>query len=273
MKVFFDVLLSRLVVAGTVFSILFVGGLYVIGRHIFTTDVDDKNTVSEKSVTVKHDKQPEDSPLVSHPQPNYKESPVEEVSSDDSEPKTVVESSSDSLTTEEVGVDSDSDETDTTNERVSPFGFGPYPEVPDGYPIPVKWHWQWSEEQLTQMEEASSEVLKMRGISFTERLKQHELMTRVGIKLWNEGHRFTGLSSSDQTGLIYPNYEDVIYVKWREIADRDGTVRRYPSDIIGSAGGALSPAQRSGREPLPDWLEVKSMEDGIEPYEFLGINR
>ena len=232
MKVFFDVLLSRLVVAGTVFSVLFVGGLYVIGRHIFATDVDDKNTVSEKSVTVKHDKQPEDSPLVSHPQPNYKESPV-------------VESSSDSLTTEEVGVDSDSDETDTTNERVSPFGFGPYPEVPDGYPIPVKWHWQWSEEQLTQMEEAS-----IAGID--ELLKQHELMTRVGIKLWNEGHRFTGLSSSDQTGLIYPNYENVIYVEWREITDRDGTVRRYPSDIIGSAGGALSLAQRSGRAPLPD---------------------
>ena len=266
MKVFFDVLLSRLVVAVTVFSVLFVGGLYVIGRHIFATDVDDKNTVSEKSVTVKHDKQPEDSPLVSHPQPNYKESPVEEVSSDDSETKTVVESSSDSLTTEEVGVDSDSDETDTTNERVSPFGFGRYPEVPDGYPIPIKWHWQWSEEQLTQMEEAS-----IAGID--ELLKQHELMTRVGIKLWNEGHRFTGLSSNDQTGLIYPNYEDVIYVKWRKIADRDGTVRRYPSDIIGSAGGALSLAQRSGRAPLPDWLEVKSMEDGIGPYEFLGINR
>ena len=272
MKVFFDVLLSRLVVVVTLFSVLFIGGLYLIGRHIFTTDVA-KNTVTEKRVTVKSEGKSTAPSHITHTQPNYEASSVEEIPSDGSETETVVESSSDSLTTQAADGDSKGDEVHTANERVSPFGFGPYPEVPAGYPIPVKWHWQWSEEQLAQMEKASEKMIKMRGISFTERLKEHELMTRVGIKLWNEGHRFIGLSSSDQTGLIYPNYEDVIYVEWREVTGQDGTVRRYPVHIKGSAGGALSPAQRSGREPLPDWIKVKSMEDGIEPYEFLGLNR
>lgn len=264
MKVFFDVLLSRVVAVATLFSVIFIIGLYLIGRHIFTDG--DKSIPSEKNVTVMRVGQPTSSLPVSHSLPNNEATPVEEVASDAPETETVIESLPDPLTTQDADSDSQGDEAHTTDERVSPFGFGPYPEVPAGYPIPVKWHWQWSEEQLTQMAEASRA-----GID--KLLKQHELITRVGIKLWNEGHRFTGLSSNDQTGLIYPNYEDVIYVKWREITDRDGTVRRYPSHIVGSASSALSPAQRVGREPLPDWLEVKSMEDGIRPYEFLGINR
>ena len=265
MKAFFDVLSSRLVIAATLFALLFIGGAYLIGQYRYATDAVE-STTSEKSVTVKSRRKATASTPVRHPQPNYEASPEEKVSSDDSESETEVKSLPDSLTAEEVGFDTKDDQATLTDERVSPFGFGPYPEVPDGYPLSVSW--LQNEEQLAR----SKEICEMYGIDFAEDMKLSELMTRVGIKLWNEGNHFGGLSSEDGTGRIYPNFPDVIYVEWRETTDKDGNVRRYPSSITGSAISALSIAAQQGREPFPDWLEVRSMEDGIDPYEFLGLN-
>ena len=115
--------------------------------------------------------------------------------------------------------------------------------------------------------------LQTRGVSFTEHLKINELMARVGIKLWNEGQHFDGITSSDQTGLIYPNDPDTLYVEWSEMKLPNGEVRRYMSQTIGSAFSGLSIAAQEGREPLPDWIEIRSLEDGIDPYNFLELDR
>lgn len=153
---------------------------------------------------------------------------------------------------------------------VSPFGFGPYPEVPADYPDTVPWH--WSEEFIAKLEKAIEGNLQMRGVSFTEHLKISELMARVAIKLLNEGHNFDGLTSLDQTGLFYPGEPDVLYVEWREATLPNGGVKRYMSQTIGSLSG-ISIAAQEGREPPPDEIEIRSLEDGIDPYEFLGLNR
>ena len=97
-------------------------------------------------------------------------------------------------------------------------------------------------------------------------------MARVAIKLLNEGRSCSGMTSSDQTGLFYPGEPDVLYVKWREVTDPNGEVRRYMSQTIGSLSG-ISIAAQEGREPPPDEIEIRSLEDGIDPYEFLGLNR
>lgn len=155
---------------------------------------------------------------------------------------------------------------------VSPYGFGPYPEVPTDYSLEVSW--EWDEEQLANMKKMEPGLLRDRGMSLTEYMKEMELMSRVGIKLWNEGRRdIDGMTSIDQTGLFYPNEPDILYVEWSELELPNGEVQRYMSDAIGSAIANLSIAQREGREPLPDWIEIRSMDEGINPYDFLGLPR
>lgn len=154
---------------------------------------------------------------------------------------------------------------------VSPFGFGPYPEVPADYPLTIPW--QLTEEFIANLEVALAESLRRRGVTFTEHRKNGELMARVGIKLWNEGRYITGMTSSDQTGLFYPNEPDVLYVEWDETILPNGEVRRYMSHGIGSAFSELSFAAQQGREPIPNWLEIRSLEEGIDPYEFLELER
>lgn len=157
---------------------------------------------------------------------------------------------------------------------VSPFGFGPYPEVPEGYlrrlPRPS---WFWSEEDKARKEETVRGGLEQRGISFTDYLRNYELIGRVGIKLWNEGRDFNGITTMDQTGLFYPDEPNVLYVHWRETTLPNGEVRRYMGNTIGSALQNMPIAAMEGREPPPDWIEIRSLNDGIDPYEYLGLNR
>lgn len=156
---------------------------------------------------------------------------------------------------------------------VSPYGFGPYPEVPAGYPLPESIPWEWSEEDIVESKKTMEKILQVQGGSFRAFLKTNELMARVGIKFWNEGQHFDGITTSNQTGLFYPNEPDVLYVKWREAIRPDGGVRRYMSKTIGSAISNVSIAAQEGREPPPDWIEIRSFNEGIDPYEYLGLNR
>ncbi len=155
---------------------------------------------------------------------------------------------------------------------VSPFGFGPYPEVPTDYTGNV--FWEYSEAELAHMKKMmEADAMRIRGISWTEYLKEMELMSRVRIKLWKEGQRFDGMISSDQTGLFYPGEPGVLYVEWQESTRPNGEVIRYMARTIGSGFSNLSIAQIEGREPISDELDIRSMDDGIDPYEFLGLPR
>ncbi len=154
---------------------------------------------------------------------------------------------------------------------VSPFGFGPYPEVPEGfYGEPS---WLWSDEFKAQLEKTLSYGLKSRGLTFTDHLRISELQDRVGIKLFNEGVDFAGMTSIDQNGLFYPDEPNVIYVAWQEVTEKNGEVRCYISAGLGSSMSELSIPERMGYDPIPDWIEVRSYADGIDPYEYLGLNR
>ncbi len=154
---------------------------------------------------------------------------------------------------------------------VSPFGFGPYPEVPKGfYGEPS---WLWSDEFKAQLEKTLSYGLKSRGLTFTDHLRISELQDRVAIKLFNEGVDFAGMTSIDQNGLFYPDEPNVIYVAWQEVTEKNGEVRRYISAGLGSSMSELSIPERMGYDPIPDWIEVRSYADGIDPYEYLGLNR
>lgn len=276
---FGDFLSNRWVQAGLIFFVLCVGGSLLYSWHVRRTTV--AELVQSDLLLQDHGTQDETSPAVKTvdtSRVNFDETPLEKQSAVPKADDTGVFPSDTALPIDlsdtflpETSV---SEEAPFTEEiPVSPYGFGPYPEVPSGYPLPDSIPWEWTEEHIAGLEETMRRPLQEKGVSFTEFLKTNELMARVGIKFFNEGRSFDGIITSDKTGLFYPNEPDVLYVKWREMTLPNGDVKRYMSQTIGSAISNISIAAQEGREPPPDGIEIRSLNDGIVPYDFLGLSR
>ena len=142
---------------------------------------------------------------------------------------------------------------------VSPFGFGPYPEVPADLPENLMPSWTWSDERRQNM---------------YGRAEDYELMGRVIIKLWNQGDKeIVGVLRRDNDGKVYPTYPDTMYVtSWEEMDTRHGTVR-VPSSTFGYASKMvpLYPyVHKYGH--LPDDINFIDYENqGYDPYNFLNL--
>lgn len=147
------------------------------------------------------------------------------------------------------------DDTSQTEDNVSPYGFGPYPEIPIDFPFPVEWHFKGSN-------------------------ANHELMARIAIKLWNQGIDTRGITMVD--GLAYPNYIDTVYVRWGETTDDNGNPIKY----IRRLGGFPPACQRivsnniarhgerraMTEEDIPTDITVRLYDEaGIDPYTFLDL--
>ncbi len=131
----------------------------------------------------------------------------------------------------------------------SPFGFGPYPSIPDTWPADVK-YWPC-------------------------RSAEHELMLRVQIKLESEGKNVSGLSM--RNGLVYPNFPGTVYVEWAESGEY---LSKFNGDPITSQRlQAIIKAKTAQGKPftkenVPDDIKlVPYDEGGIDPYQFLGLQR
>ena len=136
-------------------------------------------------------------------------------------------------------------EEDTTNVPVSPYGFGPYPELPAGWPADQIWP----------------------RIS-----AEHELMMRVEIKLAHQGLDVTG--SIMENGLVYPTISDTVYIEW------DKNARRQYIRHMGGDPGACERIRaiedergvRFTEADIPSDIKVLSFQEGgIDPYEFLDL--
>ena len=146
---------------------------------------------------------------------------------------------------------------------VSPFGFGPYPEVPEDYPYSV--HWE-------------SNIGLRHGM-------EHELLTRVRIKLWTQGIDAAGVTYG-RGGLIYPVIRGVVYVT--RSGDRiTGVVLSHPGDDLGvfdTFWDAETPEEVDAAiqremegftiDDLPAGLTAVDYNTaGIDPYQFLDLPR
>lgn len=138
----------------------------------------------------------------------------------------------------------------------SPYGFGPYPEVPQDYiekygkPI-----WLYSPEKLP-----------------TSTLRNVELIDRVKIQKWNDGDReFT--NGIYENGKIYLNYPNTFYVRFENITLPDGTELRYISSVTSGQKPPLTPEQfLAGEIPIGvNLIDLDSEDPGIDPFEFLGL--
>ncbi|RKU25411.1 hypothetical protein C6499_14935 [Candidatus Poribacteria bacterium] len=136
--------------------------------------------------------------------------------------------------------------TDNAEVRVSPHGFGPYPEVPEGAPL-NPFH--------------GNETRDM------------ELLKRVVVKAWNEGERFEGAVIRGETGKVYLNYPNVIYVTYSEDIDEEtGEATVSISGIV--AGPSLS--EEVGRSVLKGnipagYTLIDYDKAGIVPSEYLNL--
>ncbi len=151
---------------------------------------------------------------------------------------------------------------DTESVAVSPYGFGPYPVIPEGYPLIVSW---------TTMEEHREK--------FDDNFwRDMELMDRVLIKLLIEGDtHFNGGVMND--GLVLPIYPNVAYVhletdygkEMTEDGDLIEVVDSYSNRILAGSGVSEEDKEKIRNGEKPPGVEIRSFSDGINPYTFLGL--
>ena len=133
---------------------------------------------------------------------------------------------------------------------VSPYGFGPYPPLPEGWGPDI-----WPRQSAT-----------------------HELMMRVEIKLAHQGIDVRG--SVMDNGLVYPMIPGTVHIKWEEYLGPPGIVR-YIATMIGDPAAcnrieAIVEAKGDDftEADIPSDIKVVPFEEGgIDAYEFLGLQR
>ena len=137
-------------------------------------------------------------------------------------------------------------EEESSEGPVSPFGFGPYPELPEGWPSDI---WPRSS-------------------------PDHELMMRVRIKLIAQGINVLGARMNN--GLVYPTIKNTVYVEWDEEAGH-----RYISNLSGDPEAckrlnAIEEARENeggfSEADIPSEIKIVPFEEGgIDPYQFLEL--
>lgn len=127
--------------------------------------------------------------------------------------------------------------------RVSPYGFGPYPEIPKEWNYPNLWE--------------------------NIRDRNHELLQRVSVRMWNEGRRWSSIGMEGD-GLITVVEPGTVIVEWETA--RDGTKRIWR--VLGDPKDNISPGVYTSLSDFPSHLNIVNREDvAIDPYEYLGIER
>ncbi len=257
MKTIFDVLRHPLVIGALVLSILIVVGVY-FGSHWYYGDVEPIEMLEVSTPTPPLPKnlsstEVDLSGLQGESLPTQTEStPTPPSAEGESVDDFLAELSAEekALFTAEV-VDEP--------QPVSPFGFGPYPEVPSDFPRDPIWvadpDYPEGDEHL--------------GSDF---MRDMELINRVLIKLWNQGRRVSSASMSK--GQVFPHYPNTVYVEWDYTEEPDGTTTRYASEITSGYDVSQSVHDAIRKEgTIPFGIkELNHDADGIDPYTFLNLN-
>ena len=126
---------------------------------------------------------------------------------------------------------------------VSPHGFGPYPEVPNDYPL--------------ALDHSPTSFWK-----FTHDDPKQELLARTLIKLWDQGIPVAGGSIEDD--LVYPTIRGTVYVKWN--GDFINYIGGHPDDDLDEITSMLETGSTPAGITVIDYDEA-----GFNPYTFLDL--
>ncbi len=244
---FRDLLSSRAMHVGLVFFVLIVGGTQLYSWHVRRTSQEalertkrivqqlenKKETRTAQDVGVSTDTEtlePSEVPIISDEMPTMSEE-TDAFLTDD----TVDVADAFLLDDKTLA-----DEKENAEGPVSPHGFGPYPEVPDDYPV-SRFSWKYTYDDPKQ-----------------------ELLARIRIALWRQGVPVEGAVFKQRNGLIYPTIRGTVYVEW------DGD---FPIGILGHPDDDFERI-RSTLEAggTPAGITVLDFDEaGIDPYQFLNI--
>ncbi len=254
-----DLLSSRWFQGGLVFFLLVVGGSLLYSWHVLRTTESDMER--HDRFTLGPEKQNETHPAETVNDPTQNEAPGL-VNTPGENTDTQMPDTTEALPNETENLDiADAflpDDMGSEEVPVSPFGFGPYPEVPADYPFTPFWlRYQKDPERYDAKYD-------------TEFLKSKELLSRIMVKAWTEGVRgFTGGSGSLTTGKYYLHFPNAIYVEYGEpYENEDGTLTTPISSYTGG-NVHLTPEQMLKGE-VPSGVRVIEG-DGYDPYEYLDL--
>ena len=138
---------------------------------------------------------------------------------------------------------------------VSPFGYGPYPDVPNDYREakgnPIWEHQKWPD-----------------GIALPEGA---ELLHRVLIRVWKEGNR-DWVGASHENGKVRINYPNTLYIWYgTPYEDEDGTIIRPIRRSKGDPNARLTPDQMR-RGIIPSGVRILDGEtEAIDVSEYLNL--
>ncbi len=148
---------------------------------------------------------------------------------------------------------------------VSPYGFGPYPEVPEAFiqkvGVPPWFNVDPSpgnKEKVYDLPENTK-----RGV---------EIIYRVLLGLWKQGDEsiISGIHDST-TGLVYPLYENTIYISLSRTKEGKATRIRTLSDPSVSITAEERQRLQDGGE-APAGIRVLDLDSaGVDPSQFLNI--
>ena len=245
-----DLLSSRLIQGDLAFFVLVVGGSLLYSGHVRRTT--EKEMARHARFLQSLEKPNETRPAETESVPTENETPglvnMPEENTDTPMPDETeaLPNEDDDFTDAFLPDDFISEEAFAEEVPVSPYGFGPYPEVP----------------------------AEMPADTFPSPTANHELIARVRIKLIDEGINARGVNM--ENGWAYPVIPGIAYVKWKEYERPDGTVR-YISDMIAHPSDGFRIAairEKKGRAfteaEIPSDIKLMSFEEGaIDPYSWI----
>jgi len=146
--------------------------------------------------------------------------------------------------------DTETTQEDSQDAPVSPYGFGIFPDVPQGFPANIRIPWQWEEIPYSASK---------------------ELAVRVLIKLWEQGDtHFTGVQYTDDY-KIFPHYPNTAYVKYRIRTDEDGRPIRSISSIKGGPDLPEITPEMMDSGVVPGVQLISEEQGGIDALQFLNL--
>ena len=252
---FRDILSSRSLIIGLVFFAVILTCNLFYNRHV--RRVTQEELARTQQIVQPHEHQNESDTTQDNQFPNdtgTQGHPGMHVETDDSQ---AMLERKDALRIDDMeGADSADPLAETFEVRVSPFGFGPYPEVPSDYiaslGLPI-----WYEHGF---DEIPATAIHERNI---------ELIDRVLVKLWKDGEDVDRGFYKD--GKVYPLYSKSAYVKhYHRIHDEGYTI---DLTVIKSSDFDLNlTIERLQNGDIPDDYTILDLDtEGIDPYTFLDL--
>ena len=254
---FRGLLSSRLIQVGLVFFVVVVSGSLLYSWHVHrTTDAEFPQT----DVVLHETRSEQDTVDTSTVDFEQSETPLEldDLQMADDTDVSQIDEASEMLEMADAFLPDDmvSEEAPAEDVPVSPFGFGPYPEVPEdyiaGHGLPIWYEHNFDNQPATETHE-----------------RNVELIDRVLIKLWKEGKDV--LSGFYRYGKVYPLYSKSAYVKYHDRIHDEG----YSAGlmVIESPDFDIKlTIEQLQNGNIPAGYQVFELDDsGLDPYAFLGL--